>query len=80
MKGIVNTSFQNFIGYWYQDGYIRTSSSEFTLKNLESKMIHLTNDAVQKKGDSYGKYENGNKVNIKKYILKDLFFRLLEIS
>jgi len=21
-------------GYWYQDGYIRTSSSEFTLKNL----------------------------------------------
>ena len=25
-------------------------------------MIHLTNDAVQKKSESYGKYENGNKV------------------
>lgn len=26
-------------------------------------MIHLTNDAIQKKGDDYGKYENGNKVS-----------------
>lgn len=27
-------------------------------------MIHLTNDAVQKKGGGYGKYENGNKVHL----------------
>lgn len=26
-------------------------------------MIHLTNDAVQKKGDTYGKHEKGNKVS-----------------
>lgn len=26
-------------------------------------MIHLTNDAVQKKGDSYGKHQKGNKVS-----------------
>jgi hypothetical protein len=26
-------------------------------------MIHLTNDAVQKKGEDYGKYENGNKIS-----------------
>ena len=25
-------------------------------------MIHLTNDAVQKKSEEYGKYESGNKV------------------
>jgi hypothetical protein len=25
-------------------------------------MIHLTNDAVQKKSEQYGKYEFGNKV------------------
>ena len=31
-------------------------------------MIHLTNDAVQKKGDDYGKYENGNKVLSKSII------------
>jgi hypothetical protein len=27
-------------------------------------MIHLTNDAVQKKSDDYGKFEGGNKVSI----------------
>lgn len=25
-------------------------------------MTHLTNDAVQKKGEEYGKFESGNKV------------------
>lgn len=26
-------------------------------------MIHLTNDAIQKYGASYGKYEEGNKLS-----------------
>lgn len=26
-------------------------------------MVHLTNDAVQKKGEEYGKYENNNKIS-----------------
>ena len=26
-------------------------------------MIHLTNDAVQKKGEDYGKFEAGNKLS-----------------
>ena len=59
-------------GYWYEDGYIRTASKEFTLKNVENKLIHLTNDAVQKKGDDYGKYEDGNKVYT--YIIYKQFF------
>ena len=50
-------------GYWYQEGYIRTSSKEFTVKNLDNKMIHLTNDAVQKKSQDYGKFESGNKIS-----------------
>lgn len=50
-------------GYWYQDGYIRTASKEFNMKNLANKMIHLTNDAVQKKCEDYGKYEPGNKLS-----------------
>jgi len=37
---------------------------EFNTKNLTNRMIHLTNDAVQKKSENYGKYENGNKVNV----------------
>ena len=34
-------------------------------------MVHLTNDAVQKRGEDYGKYESGNKLSyadIQKYI------------
>ena len=49
-------------GYWYQEGYIRTASKEFNMKNLANKMIHLTNEAIQKKGDDFGKFESGNKV------------------
>ncbi len=49
-------------GYWYQEGYIRTSSKEFSTKNITNKFIHLTNDAVQKKSEDYGRFENGNKV------------------
>ena len=42
-------------GYWYKDGYVRTTSTEYTLnENLGS--IHLTNDAVQKNLPDYGKY------------------------
>lgn len=57
-------------GYFYEDGYIRTSSSEYDLEDLSNRFIHLTNDAVQKKSDDYGKFENGNKVsyqNFQKY-------------
>ena len=49
--------------YWYEEGYIRTSCKEFTTKNLKSRMIHLTNDAVQKYLPSYGKYEPANKLS-----------------
>lgn len=36
----------NIKGWFYKDGYIRTSCKEFTLNNLNNRMIHLTNDAV----------------------------------
>lgn len=50
------TSFNGCIkGYWYQDGYVRTTSTEYSLKNSTSK-VHLTNDAVQKMLPDYGKY------------------------
>jgi hypothetical protein len=37
-----------FKAYWYPEGYIRTSSSKFTLRKNSDLLIHLTNDAVQK--------------------------------
>jgi len=49
-------------GYFYQDGYLRTSSQIFSLANLGSKSIHLTNEAIQKKYNDFGKFEPGNKV------------------
>jgi hypothetical protein len=48
--------------YMYQDGYVRTSGKKYNLSNLSDKETHLTNDAVQKKAKSYGKYESANKL------------------
>jgi len=53
----------NIKGYFYADGYLRTSCREFTLQNLSNRMIHLTNDAVQKYAEDYGKFEAGNKLS-----------------
>ena len=33
-------------GWFYEEGYIRTSSTEFSLKQGNNQLIHLTNDAV----------------------------------
>jgi hypothetical protein len=33
-------------GYFYNDGYIRTSCKEYNTNNLNNKFIHLTNDAI----------------------------------
>ena len=48
-------------GYWYEQGYIRTTSYEYNVKTGLSS-IHLTNDAVQKNLPDYGRYEKGNKL------------------
>lgn len=53
----------NFKGYWYAEGYIRTTSAEYDIKNCKDNYIHLTNDAVQKHSEEYGKYEKGNKIS-----------------
>ena len=61
------TSFNTTIqGYFYPEGYIRTSSKEFSIKSL-NKYIHLTNDAIQKKSEEYGKFEAGNKVSYSEF-------------
>ena len=48
--------------YFYKEGYLRTASKEYNAKNLD-KFIHLTNDAIQKYSEDYGKFENGNKLS-----------------
>ena len=70
----------NLKGYFYDPdqlysresgGYIRTSSREYNLSKgkLSNKLIHLTNDAVQKKADDYGRHEIGNKISFRDYQL-----------
>ena len=49
-------------GYWYRDGYARTTSTEYSLRQGFNS-VHLTNDAVQKNLPDYGKYEKGNKIS-----------------
>ena len=49
--------------YWYQEGYLRTSSEVYDLQDIDDVQIHLTNDAVQCKNENYGKYEPGNKIS-----------------
>ena len=35
-------------GWFYEEGYVRTSSKEFSMAGGENLLVHLTNDAVQK--------------------------------
>eukprot|EP01022_Parablepharisma_sp_SALTPOND_P013194 TRINITY_DN1741_c0_g3_i1.p1 TRINITY_DN1741_c0_g3~~TRINITY_DN1741_c0_g3_i1.p1 ORF type:complete len:989 (-),score=89.28 TRINITY_DN1741_c0_g3_i1:6849-9815(-) len=81
MFGLI-TSVNGFLkGYYYEEGYLRTSSKEYTLKNLTKKTIHLTNDAVQNRAEDYGKYETGNKLSFfdfQKYL--DLSYGSLHID
>ena len=55
-----------FKAYWYEEGYIRTSSSSFSLRRGSNLFIHLTNDAIQKNSKDYGRFEEGNKVSYHK--------------
>lgn len=46
------TCFNGIIkAYWFPEGYIRTSSSLFSLKRGTNLYIHLTNDAIQKNSE-----------------------------
>jgi len=57
----------HFRGYYYKEGYVRTSSYAYDLEDLADRDIHLTNDAVQVDCEEYAKYEPGNKVSFKDF-------------
>jgi len=52
--------------FCYRDAYLRTTSVRYTTKSLD-KMIHLNNDAVQKNGEDYGKFESANKLSLEEF-------------
>jgi hypothetical protein len=53
----------------FPEGYIRTSSESFSASQLDNKFIHLTNNAIQKEGQFYGKFESGNQVSFTDFSL-----------
>jgi hypothetical protein len=46
--------------FFFREGYLRTSASEYKLDDVTNQYIHLTNNAVQKNSKDYGKFEDGN--------------------
>lgn len=61
--------------FLFREGYLRTSSYEFSLsgESVCDLNIHLTNNAVQKYNEDYGKYELGNQLSFEylKTLLSD---------
>ena len=53
--------------YFYADGYLRTASIEYSVKDYQNNFIHLTNDAIQKYSEEYGKHEDANKLSYKDF-------------
>ncbi|CAE7276453.1 TTL [Symbiodinium natans] len=53
-------------GYFYRQAYLRTTSAAFTLATKD-RFVHLNNDAVQKHGEGYGKYEAANKMSLSEF-------------
>eukprot|EP00826_Nyctotherus_ovalis_P037751 TRINITY_DN3470_c0_g3_i2.p1 TRINITY_DN3470_c0_g3~~TRINITY_DN3470_c0_g3_i2.p1 ORF type:complete len:649 (+),score=156.29 TRINITY_DN3470_c0_g3_i2:73-2019(+) len=69
--GLLTTVNGNVKGYFYREGYLRTASKDFSLKFVNSRIIHLTNEAVQKNFEDFGKFEPGNKLSyadLQKYL------------
>lgn len=40
--------------YFFREGYLRMSSADYSLDRLQDGLVHLTNNAIQRKGPSYG--------------------------
>eukprot|EP00933_Yihiella_yeosuensis_P050700 TRINITY_DN48498_c0_g1_i1.p1 TRINITY_DN48498_c0_g1~~TRINITY_DN48498_c0_g1_i1.p1 ORF type:complete len:775 (-),score=100.73 TRINITY_DN48498_c0_g1_i1:113-2227(-) len=53
-------------GYFYKEAYLRTTSAEYSLKSKD-RLVHLNNDAVQKHGEAYGKFESANKMSLTEF-------------
>ena len=56
----------HFRGYFYKEGYIRTSSYAYN-QDFKDRDVHLTNDAIQGRAEDYGKFEQGNKISFKDF-------------
>ncbi|CAD8122101.1 unnamed protein product [Paramecium sonneborni] len=58
--GMLNQDLEFF---FFEQGYIRMASEEYTTKNVLNQYVHLTNNAIQKYSPNYGKLEDGNQLS-----------------
>lgn len=59
--------------YFFSEGYVRMSSEQYdsSTSAINNPLVHLTNNAVQKYGKNYCKFESGNQLSfvaLEKYI------------
>jgi hypothetical protein len=40
--------------YFFREGYLRMSSADYSLDRLQDDYVHLTNNAIQRTGPTYG--------------------------
>ena len=55
--------------YFFKEGYLRTSSELYSTdsETVNNRNIHLTNNAIQKFGNKYGQFEDGNQLSFNKF-------------
>ena len=53
--------------FYFKEGYLRTSAETYSLDSISDNFVHLTNNAVQKSGTSYGQYEEGNQLSFEEF-------------
>ncbi|CAK61223.1 unnamed protein product (macronuclear) [Paramecium tetraurelia] len=58
--GLLNSDLEFF---FFEQGYIRMASEEYTTKDVQNQYVHLTNNAIQKQSPNYGKLEDGNQLS-----------------
>lgn len=60
-------NFRNFdLFIQYRESYVRTSGEDYDLdlEKMDRLSIHLTNNAIQKYNENYGKFEDGNQLSL----------------
>ena len=61
----IATNHQDF--YFYNEGYLRTTSTEYALDNND-EYTHLTNNCLQiKNKETYGQHEEGNVISFEQF-------------
>lgn len=61
------TEDNRFRAFWFLPWYVRTTSVKYEEGDWSNRLKHLNNDAVQKKGESYGKFESANKLSVPEF-------------